>query len=412
MNGISIDSRRALALFAKNFYKDPSKAIKTIGITGTNGKTTTSFLLESILVQSGRKVGRIGTVNYKIGERIIEPINTTPSSLLLNQLLRDMVERSFDYAVMEVSSHALDQERTHGISFDTAVFTNIQPEHLDYHKNFDAYLEAKKKLFSGLDKGAAAVLNADDPRFRDIKTAASSKRVFSFGIDNNADIRAKDIKIGLGGSSFILETDSARIAINTNLIGRHNVSNILAAAGGAISENIDLNEIKNGVEGLRGVPGRLEPVESGGGYLIFIDYAHTDDGLKKVLEALAAIKKRRLIVLFGCGGQRDRAKRPRMGRVASLLADYVIISSDNPRNENPKLIAEEAVGGIKKGFEDYEIILDRREAIARALSLAKDQDIVLIAGKGHEKYQVVGDEKIPFSDKAVVEGLTCISKKP
>ena len=399
------DTSKALAVLARNYYNDPSKRIKIIGITGTNGKTTVSYLIENILSAAGRKAGRIGTIDYRIGEKVIEAVNTTPSSLLLNQLLDEMVDRSLDYAVTEVSSHALAQYRIDEILFSTAVFTNISPEHLDYHKTFRQYLNAKIKLFSGLNPEAGAVLNADDPQFENFKRATSSKKTLKFGVRENADVKARDLKMDTEGCRFFVDTKSASFSISSNLIGRFNVSNILAAAGAAVMEGIDPDSIKKGVENLKQVPGRLQPIETKENFRVFIDYAHTDDALGEVLNTLNMIKKNRLIVVFGCGGQRDRLKRPRMGRVAAGLADYAIITSDNPRHEDPELIVEDIKRGIEEGRRNYEVILSRKDAIQKALYLAKDGDTLLIAGKGHEKHQIIGDKKIPFSDEEAVRGI-------
>jgi len=399
------DARKALAILAKNFYRDPSKKIKIIGITGTNGKTTISYLMENILLEAGKSVGRLGTINYKIGEKVTEAVNTTPSSLLLNKLLNEMVKRSLKYAVMEVSSHSLDQHRTDKVQFDIAVFSNITREHLDYHRSFQKYLSAKTKLFSSLSPDSGAVLNAEDPHFESFKDASSSKRIMSFKIGQGADIKASDLKMDMNGIEFAIEGPKDKVFIKSQLIGRYNVSNILAATATAIMEGIDLKTIKKGIEGTKQIPGRLQLVKNKTGFKIFIDYAHTDDALKKVLNTLATVKKKNLIVVFGCGGQRDAAKRPRMGRVASNKADFVIITTDNPRDENPKLIAEEIRKGLKKNYKNYEIILDRKKAIKKAISIATDGDIVLIAGKGHEAYQIVGDKKIPFNDEEVVKDI-------
>lgn len=399
------DTKEALAILARDFYGNPSAKIKVIGITGTNGKTTTSYLAESIFTAAGRKAARLGTIDYKIGDRLMEAVNTTPSSLVLNRLLKEMVESSCDYVCLEVSSHSLEQRRVEEILFDVGVFTNITPEHLDYHKSFEGYLEAKKILFSRLRHDASAVLNIDDRNFENIRRAVSAKRVMSFGIGYGADVAARDLKMDLDGTEFLLVTKRGDIPVKTSLMGRHNVSNILAAAGAALAEGVGLDSIKKGIESLKEVPGRLEPVKAKNDFRIFIDYAHTDDALKNVLEMLNTVKRNRLIVVFGCGGERDRSKRPRMGKVAARLADFVVITTDNPRNEDPGLIAEEIRQGIREDFKDYEVVLDRREAIEKALSTADSGDIVLIAGKGHEKYQIIGDRKIPFSDREAVKEI-------
>ncbi len=403
------DTKKALAKIAAGFYKNPSTRIKTVGITGTNGKTTVSYLVESIFNAASKKAGRIGTINYKIEKTIIEPPNTTPSSLILQKLLRKMVDRSLDYAVMEVSSHSLAQHRTDGVKFDFAVFTNITSEHLDYHKNFRNYLDAKKALFRNLGKTSWAILNADDPNFNSVKKAVSAKNIITYGIKNKAHCSARNLRMSIDATRLTLYHKGIAIELDTSLLGRFNVYNILAAASTAIAAGIKPDAIKKGIEGLKMVPGRLEKLDTGRDYSVIIDYAHTDDALKNVLESLRAISKGKIITLFGCGGDRDRLKRPRMGQVASLFSDFCFITSDNPRNEDPARIANEIARGIKKGFRDFEIMLDRKKAIKKALGMARANDIVLIAGKGHETYQVVGNKKIPFSDKETVkEILGCV----
>jgi len=396
------DTRKALASLAADFYGNPSRELKVIGITGTNGKTTVSFLLQNILKQAGMRTGLIGTINYKIGNKAIDAINTTPSALILQKLLKEMVDDSTDFAVMEVSSHSLAQHRTDNINFDTAVFTNITPEHLDYHKSFKQYLEAKKRLFSALAPASWAVLNSEDPLCEDIANTVRSKKIMNFGIESDADVWARDIKMNVYGSQFVMGTKKESFNVKTSLIGRHNISNILAASAAALAEGIDLKTIEKAIRNFNGVPGRLQAIGTKKRFSVFIDYAHTDDALKNALKALTVIKKRNLIVVFGCGGMRDRTKRPRMGHVAANFADYIIITSDNPRSEDPRLIAKEVESGINKGFTDYEIILDRKKAIEKALALAKSGDFILIAGKGHETYQIIGDKRIPFNDEEIV----------
>ncbi len=399
------DTRKASAQLAKNLYRDPSKDIKVIGITGTNGKTTVSYLLESILRAAGLRVGVIGTIRYKIGDEVMEAGNTTPSPLILQGLIREMVDRSLDYCIMEVSSHALDQERTVHIGFDIALFTNATREHLDYHKTFTDYLDSKIKLFRGLDRDKVAILNRDDPNFNRVRQNTSSKKLVSFGVTDGADICAGDIKLSMEGSSLVVRTRDNAIPIKSSLIGMHNIYNIVAACSCAVMEGIDPDAIKKGIENMRLIPGRLQLIEAPCNIKLFVDYAHTDDALQKVLLALQGFKRNRIITLFGCGGNRDREKRPRMGAVAARFSDYVIITSDNPRYEDPHQIANEVVKGIDQSFKNFKVIIDRRDAIREVLREAQDNDTVLLAGKGHEKYQIVKQKKIPFDDVKVAKEL-------
>jgi len=397
------DSRKAAALLARNLYHDPSKNIKIIGITGTNGKTTVSYLLESIFKKARFKVGLIGTIRYKIQDETIEAGNTTPSPLILQSLIRKMVDNDLDYCIMEASSHALDQHRTDYIDFNSAVFTNATREHLDYHKNFVNYLNAKMVLFRGMGKNSSTIINNDDPSFLKIKKSSSSKKIISFGISKDADIYADNLQLGMDGTSFILHIKNRSTHIESHLIGVHNIYNMLAAASCAVNEGMDLGMIKEGLEATEEIEGRLQSFDTPSGIKVFVDYAHTDDALKKVLGTLGRLKKNRLITLFGCGGNRDKKKRPRMAKVATALSDYVIITSDNPRYEDPQDIINDIKRGIKRGSKNFKAILDRRSAIEEALQFAKKDDIVLLAGKGHEKYQVVEDKMIPFDDLEVAK---------
>ncbi len=417
------NTRDILPDIAANFYGHPSRALRTVGITGTNGKTTVTYLVESILKERGCGVGVIGTINYRIGKKTEESKNTTPGILELHAMLREMVDAHLEYAVMEVSSHALDQNRIAGVGLDCAAFTNITREHLDYHKTFDRYMNAKSKIFTFLKESGVAVLNADDPRVLGI-TRSIANPVITYGITRAASVMAADISIGLGGSAFTVTTEKGDIRIRTRLMGMHNVSNILAAVGIAMAEGIDPSYIKAGLERVRGVPGRLESVgvsslRSHGSprppgsqrvlrspFHVYVDYAHTDDALSNVLRLLRSAVRagaRDIITVFGCGGDRDKFKRPRMGRVACLLSDKVVITSDNPRSERPASIIADIVKGTKGRFSNYVIEEDRAAAIKKALLMAKEGDCVLIAGKGHEKHQIIGDRVIPFDDRKVVK---------
>ena len=399
------DARKALSVFADNFYGSPSKDLKVIGITGTNGKTTVSMLAKSILETSGATCGLIGTVMYKIGKKRIPAQRTTPDALLINELLRSMVREKCWACVMEVSSHALDQKRVDGIFYDAALFTNLTHEHMDYHGNIDHYFASKAKIFDNLKKGAKAILNADDKRVLRLSGKIRCRKI-TYGLDQTANISAKVRKAALTGSSFdVIINKKKGFSIDTELTGFHNISNILAAAAIGITQEIDLKNIKNAIEGVKTIPGRLQSVKKGQPFTVFVDYAHTHNALEKVLGFLGSMKKGKLITVFGCGGDRDREKRPLMGKAAQDFSDYVILTNDNPRSEDPENIIRDIERGISKKSEFYEVILDRRKAIEKALKKASCGDIVLIAGKGHEKEQIIGDETMPFDDRKVAEEI-------
>lgn len=390
--------RIALAYAAREFYHNPSSRVKVVGITGTNGKTTCSYLLAALLKEAGFESGIIGTISYNWKDTVIESGNTTPGALDLQRLLNAMAADRVKYCAMEVSSHSLDQDRVLGIDFNAALFTNITGEHLDYHKTFENYVRAKNKLFRNMKKDALAVLNADDPNFSDIQKGAQA-RILTYGIRNDADVRAVNIHSDSNRTEFTVATRGGAFDITSPLIGDFNVYNILAAVGYALEEKIPILPLQASVAAFKGAEGRLEAVGKCSDPKVFIDYAHTDDALKNVLETLRKVTAGRLIVVFGCGGDRDRTKRPRMGNVASRLADYVVITSDNPRSEDPMAIAREVEAGLEKDFSDYKIITDRLDAIRDAINVARPGDIVLVAGKGHEKYQVIGDKQLPYSDR-------------
>jgi UDP-N-acetylmuramoyl-L-alanyl-D-glutamate--2,6-diaminopimelate ligase len=396
------DSRRALNELAAGFYGNPAQKIKVVGITGTNGKTTVAYLLEKILNAAGFEAGIIGTINYKIKDRLIPATNTTPGPLELQSYLAQMVDEKIKFCVMEVSSHSLDQERTGGIDFQGAVFTNLASDHLDYHLTVENYFAAKAKLFENLKNDAFAAINLDDP-FGLKLTKLTPAKVISYAIDSQADLTAKNISLDLRGTGFLLAAPEAQIDIQTRLLGRHNVYNILAAAGMGLGLGIDLKTIKKGVESLELVPGRLENVDCGQPFKVLVDFAHTEDALKNVLSTLKGISGSRLLLLFGCGGNRDKTKREKMGRVADGLADFSVITSDNPRNEDPRQIAEEIVKGFHS--QKYKVVLDRLEAIKEIVALAKKDDIVVIAGKGHEAYQIFKDRTVPFDDRIEVKKI-------
>lgn len=399
------DSRAALPIIADKFYGHPSKKLKVIGITGTNGKTTITYLVENILKKRGNTPGVIGTINYRYKGKVMPSNNTTPGPLELQAMLARMLKASVDYVIMEVSSHSLDQRRVDRVSFDTALFTNVTSDHLDYHKTAEEYFKAKAKLFSHLKGNGVAILNDDDKKVRALKRSIRRK-VITYGLEKGADITAKDISSSADGSSFMVVTPKGSVLIKTKLVGRHNISNILASAAIALVHNIKLNDIRKGIETFKTVPGRLESVDAGQSFKIFIDYAHTEDALFNVLSFLRELSvPGKIITVFGCGGNRDKTKRPLMGKVACKFSDRVIITSDNPRFEEPSTIINDIEKGVKDLFFNYNIVEDRRKAIEEALSLASDDDIVLIAGKGHEKYQIIKDKIIPFDDCDMVKSV-------
>jgi len=389
------DERKALARLAAEFYGKPSLKMRVVGITGTNGKTTVSYLIESVLKEANFIPAVIGTINYRFKNKVVLSKNTTPGPIELQSMLAEMVKAGVDYSIMEVSSHGLDQDRTEQINFSSAVFTNLTQDHLDYHKTQERYFQAKAKLFKNLESTAFAVINNDDAYSGRLKSLTGVK-LFSYGIENKADVMAKDIKADLWRTEFNLSAPDFRDSLDIKLIGRHNVYNVLACFAWAIGEKLDLKTVKRGLEKFEPVPGRLQKINLSGDFSVFVDYAHTEDALKNVISALRQISQNRIIVVFGCGGERDRTKRPKMGRVVSELADYAIITNDNPRSEGP----EKIIGDIKKGIKNnnYCVIPDRLEAIRKSLSLAKPGDIVLVAGKGHENYQVFKDKIMHFDD--------------
>jgi len=340
------NTRRALAALAGEFYGHPSKKLKVIGVTGTNGKTTTTYLIENLLKEAGFKVGVIGTINYRYKEKIIPAINTTPGPLEIQSLLAQMLQEGIDYVIMEVSSHALDQERVDGLHFTGAIFTNLTQDHLDYHATMEEYFQAKAKLFQSLPVDATSIINSDDAYSRRLLDLSKTK-IITYGLDSPAAITARDIRFDIQGTRFIAKIPKDELEIKTQLIGRHNVYNILAAVSLAVAEDLPPKIIKNAINKFTLVPGRLERIDCQRGFCVFVDYAHTDDALKNVLLALKELAQARTIVVFGCGGNRDKKKRPKMGEVASTLADFAIVTSDNPRNEEPEEIIKDIVRGIK-----------------------------------------------------------------
>lgn len=416
------DARQALVEVGQRFYDYPATKLRLIGVTGTNGKTTTSFIVDHLLRRSGARVGLIGTVAYRCGERSIPSWNTTPGQLELQSLLAQMARAHADWCVMEVSSHALAQRRVEGLSFSRAVFTNLGSDHLDYHGSRGAYFETKCRLFDMLGPGGRAVINVDDSHGRELfrRLAArngSAPRLVTFGLASEAALRASHCETSWSGTTFQLDTPRGSRRLTTRLLGVHNVANILAAVGCVLDDPCNLDHIERGVAAMTGVPGRLELVparpnpaeaqsqrEMGGpggqDFRVVVDYAHTEAALEAVLLTVRSLQPQRVLTVFGCGGNRDRTKRPAMGRVAGRLSDFVCITSDNPRQEDPARIAAEVVAGLDAATPRT-VMLDRGDAIRTTLALARHGDCVVIAGKGHETYQVLRDATVPFDDRQV-----------
>jgi UDP-N-acetylmuramoyl-L-alanyl-D-glutamate--2,6-diaminopimelate ligase len=409
------DSRAALAALAAAFYGQPSKRLRLVGITGTNGKTTTSYLIKSIIEATVGLAGLIGTIDYRIGDTVYPAPNTTPESLDLQRLLSEMVDAGAKHCVMEVSSHALALGRTAGCEFATAVFTNLTQDHLDFHRDMDDYFRAKLRLFTGLAPGASAVVNSDDPRAETIIGSTAAK-VLTTGIAGRADVRPEGaVRHGISGLASTAATPAGPVAVESPLVGRHNVYNILSAIGAGVSLGFTPAGIARGIENMKAVPGRMEKVAEGQPFGVVVDYAHTEDALARLLEAVREIAAGRVITLFGCGGDRDRTKRPKMGAAALAGSDIVVVTSDNPRTEDPLAIIEEIETGMagrgikaspakflpaaRNGRKPYFVIPDRREAIEWAVRTAGPGDVVVLAGKGHEDYQIVGGTKHHFDDR-------------
>ena len=399
------DARLALALLAAAFYRDPSREMRVIGITGTNGKTTTAYLVASIFDAARIRCGILGTVGYRIGDEVREATRTTPEAPDLQALLREMVDRQCGACAMEVSSHALSLRRVDGISFAAGIFTNLTRDHLDFHADMDDYFRAKRRLFEMLPRDAPSLINLDDPRGIALLEAAS--RPVTYAINRPADVTPGPLSFSLNGLSFDVRTPRATLHVTSKLVGRPNVYNILAAVSTATALDVPFDAIERGLQSLDGVPGRFQVVsDAKDEVIVVVDYAHTDDALRNLLETARPLAPGRLITVFGCGGDRDRTKRPLMGAVAGRLSDLIVITSDNPRSEDPNRILEEVQRGItpdtrKDSAQRLLTIVDRRAAITTAIELAKAGDVVLIAGKGHEKYQVIGDRTLPFDDVAV-----------
>ena len=393
------DVRSALADLASEFYGEPSRALTCVGITGTNGKSTTAYLLSSIYRAYGDNPGMMGTLGHGIFGALVPGKNTTPDAVTIQRLMREFIERRSGAVVMEISSHAIDQQRVRGIAFDAAVFTNLTRDHLDYHATFDQYMETKAKLFDELSPTALAVVNADDPCASRM-ILATRGQIMRYGM-NARDIewRGRVLEADLEGTRFEVRGPNMCGVFQTRLMGVHNVYNCLAAIATAASLGVDEHSLRCGIEAVTRVPGRLEKVSAPGMPTVFVDYAHTDDALEKVLQSLRPHVPGKLRVLFGAGGDRDRTKRPRMGRAAAAHSDEMILTSDNPRSEDPIEILEQVRAGA--GGHPCRMILDRREAIETVIRESSRDDVILIAGKGHETFQAVGDSLQPFDDREV-----------
>ncbi|HWZ44077.1 MAG TPA: UDP-N-acetylmuramoyl-L-alanyl-D-glutamate--2,6-diaminopimelate ligase [Candidatus Saccharimonadales bacterium] len=401
--------RRALAVASANFYLHPVQKLKITGVTGTNGKTTTTFLLESILNFCGRKPALIGTIEYHVGGQTLPAPHTTPESLELNRIFAQSLSAGSTDVVMEVSSHALEQGRVYGIPYEVAVFTNLTRDHLDYHKDMESYFAAKRLLFEGTGAKAprVAVLNAEDEYGSTLLEVSrrSNEQSISYGI-SHGDFHPENLELNPQGTEFDLVTPQATIKIRSKLLGQINVYNTLAAAAAAVAQGCPLNQVAAAIGQFKQVPGRFERVDCGQPFTVVVDYAHTDDALRNLTSIARGFAARhgaqgKVITVFGCGGDRDRAKRPLMGRVAGNGSDLVVLTSDNPRSEDPLAILEDALAGLKSSDARYTVEPDRRKAIAIALAEAIPGDIVLIAGKGHEKVQVTRDGTFPFDDVQV-----------
>ena len=402
--------RAALAALAATFYENPSEELLLVGITGTNGKTTTSYILTSIFEAAGVTCGRIGTVGYRINERELDAPRTTPEAADLQRMLREMLVEGCGACVMEVSSHALSLHRVDGLRFAAGIFTNLTRDHLDFHGDMETYFTAKRRLFELLPDGAVSVINVDDRRGLDMVAAAG--RPVTYAIDGAADVRPGPLQFSLDGLTFDIRTPRGTIHVRSRLVGRPNAYNILAASAAAMALDLPFSAIEAGVTALEHVPGRFQMVsEPSDDVRVIVDYAHTDDALKNLLDTARPLASGRIVTVFGCGGDRDRTKRPLMGAVAARLSDLVIVTSDNPRSEDPERIIDEIRRGIVPAADRTPArghtptpslaIVDRRAAIEKAIRDARSDDLVVIAGKGHEKYQVIGHRSLPFDDVEV-----------
>lgn len=399
------NTRRALAELSCKFYNYPSQKLELIGITGTNGKTTTTYLLKSIMEAAGKCVGVIGTNQNIIGDKVLvtqTTTPTTPNALELQQMFDEMAKCGAECVIMEVSSHALELDRVYGCSFKAGAFTNLTQDHLDFHKTMENYMKAKAKLFDISERGA---INIDDEYGRRIMNMYKNKGLISYAVDNEADVMAKNISINARGTDFDLVYNHEIKHVHIVIPGKFSVYNALTAAAIAFSIGVPMDTVAAGLEGARGVLGRVEVVPTDTDYTVIIDYAHTPDGLENIIKAVDEFAKGRVITLFGCGGDRDNTKRAVMGEIAGKLSDFTVITSDNPRTEEPEKIVAMIEDGIKRTNGEYTVIVNRRDAIAWALGFAKKDDVIILAGKGQETYQIIGKEKYDFDERAVVYSI-------
>lgn len=396
------DAREALALCSANYYDHPSRKMKIVGVTGTKGKTTITFILESILKCAKHLPGVIGTISHRGPDFARDALRTTPEAPDLQSMLRDMLNQGVTHCLMEVSSHSLDLKRVWGTSFDVAVFTNLSGEHLDYHHTMEDYFAAKKKLFFLDSKKQTAVVNEDDPWGKRL-IAELPMSTITFGLEPTSLVRGEKFILNGVGLEAVVTYPGGQTVITSSLSGKHNLYNILASFAVALALNVPPPAIKEGIAALKQVPGRFEKIENGLGLHIYVDYAHTDSALRSLLETAREIKPIRILIVFGAGGDRDKSKRERMGEVAASFADWIFLTSDNPRSEDPMdIIRSIEKGVLKSGSKKYSIVPDRRDAIREALAFAKKGDCLLVAGKGHENYQILKDTVIPFSDQEVI----------
>ena len=394
--------RRALSEAARRFYDDPDLKLRLIGITGTNGKTTTAYLLNSIFEAAGTQTGMFGTIEYRLGTRTVSASNTTPESLDLVTYFHELAAHGAPVAILEVSSHALAQERVWGLHFSVAVFTNLTRDHLDYHHDFEQYFAAKQRLFEGLGTSPPelAVINLDDSWSRRLLALPNPRRI-TYGLESKADVSVRRHSHSRSMLSATFATPQGELEIESPLLGRANLLNMLAATATAVGLEIPAEHIQSGLRRLTAVPGRFEKIDEGQPFLVIVDYAHTDDALQNVLEAARELTGNRLMVVFGCGGERDRTKRPVMGEIAGRLSDLAVLTSDNPRSEDPILIMNDVLVGLQRTGRRYIAEVDREVAVRKALAEAREGDVVILAGKGHETYQVLKDKTVPFDDRKV-----------
>jgi UDP-N-acetylmuramoyl-L-alanyl-D-glutamate--2,6-diaminopimelate ligase len=398
--------RQALALAARNFYGNPAERLKLTGVTGTNGKTTTTFLIDAVLRAAGITTALVGTIEYRLAGEVRPAVNTTPESLDLYRMFHELEQAGGTHATMEVSSHALALGRVYGITFHTAVFTNLTRDHLDFHHTMEEYFAAKQLLFASGDSGSAApawaVINHDDPYGRRIHPAPHTLR---YGFEEGADLRGSSLNMNFEGLRFTVQYGAERVQLTSPLVGKFNAYNILAACGAGLSYGLDWKTISTAIANCPRVPGRFESVQQGQPFLVVVDYAHTDDALRNVISVARELHPKRVITLFGCGGDRDRSKRPLMAQAASQASDFVVLTSDNPRSEDPIAIMNDALVGLRRFDTPHIVEPDRTKAIRAALQEAEAGDIVILAGKGHETYQVLKDRVIHFDDREVAHGV-------